>query len=73
MFGNYDNSVKIIEQVMEMYASLPMTNDERDTATNALMAARALIIKAQEDEMEEFNSHRFDGHVDAFDSNDLPY
>lgn len=71
MFGNYDNTVKIIENLMGMYSNLPMSEDERTAATNALMAARALILKAQEEEIEEFESHRYDGY--DFDSNDLPF
>lgn len=72
MFGNYGNAAKIIENLMELYSGLEMSEDERTAATNALMTARAQILKAQEDEMEEFESHRYDGHVE-FDANDLPF
>lgn len=52
MFGSYGESAKLIEELMESYAALPLPEGELAAAMNALQAARAMILKEENDDAE---------------------
>lgn len=73
MFGTYEESAKIIEKLMKLYQEIPMEEPEKLSALNALMAARALILKEEEDAIRRCE-HYFEGRVyPQSEWDDLPF
>lgn len=75
MFGTYDESAKIVEKLIQLYQGLPVSQSEREAAVNALMAARAMILKEEEDAIGRCE-HYFDGErfpKNSSEFGDLPF
>lgn len=60
MFGSYAESAKVLEKLIETYEALPMSEDERQTAINALRAGRAMVLQEEETALME-EEHRCAG------------
>lgn len=75
MFGTYDESAKVVEKIIKLYQSMPMTEGERETAVNALMTVRAAILHEEEQAIGRcehfFEGDRFPKDKTEFD--ELPY